>query len=79
MDWMFCKMNFLCLHIFSSVKLNGQVLQMSGPDLPPLEPWTVTGDVTVEQQSFGFIVVPKADVKKCVDYFLSLGTHGKSL
>ncbi|XP_059145604.1 heparanase-like [Physella acuta] len=63
----------------SSVQLNGQVLQMSGPDLPPLEPRTVTGDVTVEKHSFGFIVVPKADVQKCVDYFLSHGENGRSL
>ncbi|CAG5125239.1 unnamed protein product [Candidula unifasciata] len=51
------------------VKLNGQTLMMSGTKLPTLLPRLQTGDVTLEALSFGFIVVPHANVSLCVEYF----------
>ncbi|XP_012942806.1 heparanase isoform X2 [Aplysia californica] len=47
------------------VKLNGQTLTMQGPELPPLNPSPHKGDISVSAQSFGFIVVPNAQVKVC--------------
>uniref|UniRef100_A0A0B7BD96 Beta-glucuronidase C-terminal domain-containing protein n=1 Tax=Arion vulgaris TaxID=1028688 RepID=A0A0B7BD96_9EUPU len=54
------------------VKLNGNVLLMDGSTLPSLSPQPYTGDVTVEGLTFGFIVVPKANVPLCVNYFSNL-------
>ncbi|CAG5123961.1 unnamed protein product, partial [Candidula unifasciata] len=52
-----------------SVKLNGNKLVLTGNELPPLTAKAHTGDVTVEAQTFGFIVVPTAGVEFCVNYF----------
>ncbi|CAG5127729.1 unnamed protein product [Candidula unifasciata] len=57
----------------SSVKLNGDVLEMSGDDLPTIKPLSHKGDVTVEAHSFGFIVVPSAKVALCMNYFSNVG------
>ncbi|CAL1539023.1 unnamed protein product [Lymnaea stagnalis] len=50
------------------VKLNDELLLMSGSELPPMLPTTITGDVTVTAQSFGFIIVPAAKVSLCIGY-----------
>uniref|UniRef100_A0A0B7BB74 Beta-glucuronidase C-terminal domain-containing protein n=1 Tax=Arion vulgaris TaxID=1028688 RepID=A0A0B7BB74_9EUPU len=57
------------------VKLNGKKLPMKGPTVPPLLPKPFKGKVTVTAQSFGFIVVPEANVKLCVDYFANLNSQ----
>uniref|UniRef100_A0A0B7BBM5 Heparanase n=1 Tax=Arion vulgaris TaxID=1028688 RepID=A0A0B7BBM5_9EUPU len=57
------------------VKLNGKTLLMNGPTLPPMPPKPHKGKVTVEAQSFGFIVVPQANVQLCVDYFTNLNSQ----
>ncbi|RUS88700.1 hypothetical protein EGW08_003515 [Elysia chlorotica] len=53
------------------VKLNGEVLAMQGSDLPPMPARLHVGDVTVTGQSFGFMVVPSADIQLCKDYHRS--------
>uniref|UniRef100_A0A0B7AS46 Uncharacterized protein n=2 Tax=Arion vulgaris TaxID=1028688 RepID=A0A0B7AS46_9EUPU len=45
---------------------------MNGSMLPPMPPKPYKGKVTVEAQSFGFIVVPQANVQLCVDYFANV-------
>ncbi|GFS05918.1 heparanase [Elysia marginata] len=50
------------------VKLNDQLLTMKTPELPALEPKSHTGDVTLAPKTFGFIVIPEADVQLCKDY-----------
>ncbi|RUS72779.1 hypothetical protein EGW08_019465, partial [Elysia chlorotica] len=51
------------------VKLNGQLLEMNGSELPTLEPTPYSGDrVALPARSFGFIVIPNADVLLCKQY-----------
>lgn len=47
------------------VALNGNRLVMSNEELPPMPPQMHTGPVTIAPYSFGFIVVPGADVQLC--------------
>ncbi|KAH9514039.1 hypothetical protein Btru_030055 [Bulinus truncatus] len=50
----------------SYVKLNGELLNMTGTELPPLTPKTIEGVISVDPQSFGFLVVPLAKVSICM-------------
>ncbi|CAG5132598.1 unnamed protein product [Candidula unifasciata] len=47
------------------VKLNGDILLMPGNDIPLMLPSYQRGDITIEAQSFGFIVIPQASVPAC--------------
>ncbi|KAK7501878.1 hypothetical protein BaRGS_00006964, partial [Batillaria attramentaria] len=47
------------------VALNGKRLEMVDHDLPPMPPEVRSGPVTMAPYSFGFIVIPQADVKIC--------------
>ncbi|GFO07154.1 heparanase [Plakobranchus ocellatus] len=59
------------------VKLNGRLLEMNGAELPLMKPRSHTGDIPVEQQSFGFIVIPSAEVPLCKVYHRSYPTKRK--
>ncbi|XP_055865224.1 heparanase-like isoform X1 [Biomphalaria glabrata] len=48
------------------VKLNGNLLVLSGSELPPLPPRTVQGVISLEPQSFGFAVIPGAKASICI-------------
>nr|KAI8731907.1 heparanase-like isoform X1 [Biomphalaria glabrata] len=50
----------------SYVKLNGKILVMTGLELPSLLPRTVDGAIPLEPYSFGFLVVPNANVSVCL-------------
>ncbi|KAK3755114.1 hypothetical protein RRG08_041028 [Elysia crispata] len=50
------------------VKLNDELLEMNGSDLPSLEPKPHSGDVPLAPKTFGFIVIPEADVQLCKQY-----------
>ncbi|XP_076442083.1 heparanase-like [Babylonia areolata] len=47
------------------VALNGEKLVMVNEDLPPLHPLICTGRIMFPAHSFGFVVIPQADVKFC--------------
>ncbi|XP_046560702.1 heparanase-like [Haliotis rubra] len=48
------------------VELNGKAITYTNNVIPPLQPKTVTsGSVTIPPRSFGFIVVPNADLAAC--------------
>ncbi|GFO42274.1 heparanase [Plakobranchus ocellatus] len=53
------------------VKLNGQPLVMKDSKVPDMPPKHETGDVTVAAESFGFIVIPSADIELCKRYHRS--------
>ncbi|KAK3755118.1 hypothetical protein RRG08_041032 [Elysia crispata] len=50
------------------VKLNDELLEMNGSDLPSLDPKFHSGDVPLAPKTFGFIVIPEADVQLCKQY-----------
>lgn len=47
------------------VKLNGKVISMSGSVLPELAPLSLKGRIKVTARSFGFIVIPQAQMLVC--------------
>ncbi|KAH9512228.1 hypothetical protein Btru_041187 [Bulinus truncatus] len=49
-----------------SVKLNGKLLSMTGSNLPPFLPRKVQGNIRIEHQSLGFIVVSDAKAAICI-------------
>ena len=55
-------------HFHRKVKLNDELLEMNGSDLPSLEPKPHSGDVPLAPKTFGFIVIPEADVQLCKQY-----------
>lgn len=53
-----------------SMRLNGDMLQMQGDDVPPLEPKEVRGDAAAQpmklpRESYAFVVLPNANAKAC--------------
>ena len=70
-------------HVFSSdlsyrkVKLNDVLLEMKGYELPIMKPKFHVGDVPLSQQSFGFIVIPEAQVRLCKIYHRSRDINNK--
>lgn len=50
------------------VKLNGKVLEMDGDNLPKMDAQLHVGDVPLTPQSYGFVVIPYAEVPLCKHY-----------
>ncbi|GFR60287.1 heparanase [Elysia marginata] len=50
------------------VKLNGKVLEMNGSNLPRMDAQMHGGDVPLTPESYGFVVIPYADVPLCKHY-----------
>ncbi|GFS08939.1 hyaluronidase [Elysia marginata] len=53
------------------VKLNDVLLELNGDELPEMKPKPHVGDIPLTQQSFGFIVIPGAEVRLCKIYHRS--------
>ncbi|KAK3737955.1 hypothetical protein RRG08_028578 [Elysia crispata] len=50
------------------IKLNGKVLEMNGSEVPKMDAQMHSGDVPLNPRSFGFVVIPYADVPLCKYY-----------
>ncbi|RUS70364.1 hypothetical protein EGW08_021866 [Elysia chlorotica] len=55
------------------VKLNGELLEMNGSKLPKMDAQMHSGDVPLSPRSFGFVVIPYADVPLCKHYHRTEG------
>ncbi|GFN98971.1 heparanase [Plakobranchus ocellatus] len=53
------------------INMNGKLLAMKGAKMPKMKPLLHTGDIPVPPESYGFIVIPYAEVPLCKIYHRS--------